>query len=253
MGQDIERSMSIISNYEDEIKALLSDVSQADDFQEEFPYRQMGKIEKSNPLDPYLLDYCFSHILGFPVKHRIIEKVNYIITFKYKGSIARAEHRKLSYCIYISKEYRKEFTAILLKVKSVLSDLFLEYGKVALHRNEFTLENNVLLFTDKLAFYRNRINKLDDESTSIEQRHSNTRGCVDSFDDILAQWNEYNEASLANKCEMTYMIEAYIDTFFSYMEHILVLLYPFVNNVSDESFYYKKIRDSRWLFDESSG
>ena len=56
-----------------------------------------------NPLNPNLLSYCFKNVLGFEVYFRIAEKVNYIIEFDYKSTYAKAEHKKMSYAIYVDK------------------------------------------------------------------------------------------------------------------------------------------------------
>lgn len=49
---------------------------------------------RKNPLDPNLLSYCFDNVLGFDVRYRIYEKVNYIIEFDYKGTYGYVAHEK---------------------------------------------------------------------------------------------------------------------------------------------------------------
>ena len=50
--------------------------------------------------------------------------------------------------------------------------------------------------------------------------------------------------------ELIYNIEAYIDTFYSALEHVLTLLFPFTNNFLSEHSYYKSfIRNTRWAWD----
>lgn len=50
--------------------------------------------------------------------------------------------------------------------------------------------------------------------------------------------------------EIKYSIEAYIDTFYSSLEHVLTLLYPFTDNFSFTKSYYKDyIRNTRWSWD----
>lgn len=47
--------------------------------------------------------------------------------------------------------------------------------------------------------------------------------------------------------ETIYDIEAYIDTFFSALEHILTLLCPFNHSLTDEKSYYRNyIRNTKW-------
>ena len=47
--------------------------------------------------------------------------------------------------------------------------------------------------------------------------------------------------------EIVYDIEAYVDTFFSALEHILTLLCPFNGGVEDKKSYYKNyIRNTKW-------
>lgn len=74
-------------------------------------------------MTPPLLAYCFRNILGFNVNFRIAEKVNYIIEFDYKGTYVVAEHKKLSYRMYIDRRYKEEIIELLKVAKMLLQQL----------------------------------------------------------------------------------------------------------------------------------
>ncbi len=50
--------------------------------------------------------------------------------------------------------------------------------------------------------------------------------------------------------EIIYSIESYIDVFFSFIEHILTLLYPFLDHFDKSKSYKDKIYNSAWTWDK---
>lgn len=240
-------NQSSISAITHEIKCLLKYIScvteqtQRDDtHQERIDYCE-------NPLNPNLLSYCFDCILGFDVQYRIFEKVNYIIEFDYKGTYAVASHCKMSYTVMIDKTYKAEVTELFRKIQPLLEKLFLLIGQDALIGNNFSMENEAPAYFAKLDFYQDRIEKLEQRRHIIEEKcHGKyeTIQCDGKYTMMRMKGAEYIQ-SLCN--EIVYDIEAYIDTFFSALEHILTLLYPFNHSLSDgKSYYGNYIRNTKW-------
>lgn len=233
-----------------EIRDLLRDFKNAtpetarnDNSSNEIGYRDI-------PLNPDLLAYCFDVILGFKVRYRIAEKVNYIIEFAYKETYAAVKHLKMSYSLYADKRYVAEIVSLLCKTKLLLESLFIHIGEQSLINNKFSMENEAQEYFSKLEFYQQRIESLECRNTTIEKK---CRGKYDVSEDedgikYIRQKGNLYLRSLCNEIE--YDIEAYIDTFFSAVEHVLTVLYPFTNNFSLVKSYYKDyIRNTRWAWD----
>lgn len=81
---------NVIATKKDEIKELLKDINKVSNATKKEDIKSVEIDFSENPLNPDLLSYCFDNILGFDVKYRIFEKVNYIIEFDYIGTLAYA-------------------------------------------------------------------------------------------------------------------------------------------------------------------
>ena len=121
----------------EEIRELLKDISAINANTQRNDDQCVDINFFENPLDPNLLAYCFDVILGFDVRYRIYEKVNYIIDFDYKGTFASARHFKMSYRLSVQKQYRDEIIAVFEKVHLLLEQLFTLIGEQALRNNDF--------------------------------------------------------------------------------------------------------------------
>ena len=230
-----------------EIKNLLKDITVVTDETERDDSTRENINLFENPLDPNLLAYCFDIILGFDVRYRIFEKVNYIIEFSYKGTFATVGHFKMSYDLSIDKRYKAELISIFKKVRSLLEELFMQIGEKALIDNEFSMKNETPDYFKKLAFYENKIETLKQREQTVRAK------CQGKYDVTL---DEYGYTHMRQKgsdylrnlrTEIIYDIEAYIDTFFAALEHVLTLLYPFVCNVEPQKSYFNNyIRNTKW-------
>lgn len=231
----------------EEIKVLLKDISVIKDTTQRNDDQHVEINFFENPLNPDLLAYCFDVILGFDVRYRIFEKVNYIIDSDYKGTFVTVGHFKMSYRMSIEKQYRDEIIASFEKVRFLLEQLFMLIGEQTLISNNFSMKNESSDYFSKLAFYEKRIERLVKRKEIIKEK------CRGKFDIIKTdgkskcmqmKGSEYlHELEL----EITYDIEAYIDTFFSALEHILTLLYPFTHRFTTNKSYYKSyIRNTKW-------
>lgn len=193
----------------------------------------------NNPLNPHLLGYCFDNILGIEVHYRIYEKVNYVIEFDYKGTYGYVTHRKMSYNLYINKKYEKELLNLFYEIKPVLGEIFMEYGKQSLENNNFTMVNESYQYNEKLNFYCNRIEEIEKLRKSLD---------ADISRDLLSY---YSNMSREKIMEQKYAIESYIDTFFSFLEHVLTLLYPFTPHFNmQKSYGIHFIHNLRWTWDK---
>ena len=231
----------------EEIKNLLKDICEIKSTTQRNDNRSVEINMFDSPLNPNLLAYCFDVILGFDVRYRIFEKVNYIVDFDYKGTFATVRHFKMSYRMSIEKQYHDEIIAIFEKVRPLLEQLFMLIGEEALTNNDFTMKNEAPDYFAKLAFYEKRIETLVKRKEIIEERCSGKYNIVETGSKYKLMKMKGSEYLSELQMEMIYDIEAYIDTFFSALEHILILLYPFTDRFTISKSYYKGyIRNTKW-------
>ena len=233
-----------------QIKSLLKEISTVSD-QTQRNNDNCAVIQYAeNPLEPNLLAYCFDIILGFDVRYKIAEKVNYIIDFDYKGTFATVGHYKMSYRLSVDKKYKEEIISVFSQVRPLLEQLFMLIGEQALANNDFSMKNEAPEYFSKLSFYETRIEKLEQRKHIVQDKCRGKYNVVkyDRGHTCMTPMGQDNLHSLHN--EITYDIEAYIDTFFSALEHVLTLLYPFTNMPSLEKSYYRNyIRNTKWAWD----
>lgn len=238
-------------DYINELKTLLQDITPAtEDTVKPQPSDTAVIDASSNPLNPNLLSYCFENILGFTVRHRIAPKVDYVVEFDYKGTLGCAESRKLGFDLTIHSMYRQELLERLGRAKELLSEYYLQCGKTALDQNNFTMYNETCGYMEKLNFYSNRISDLEARlKAQKEEEPIKIHAAMKAGENWTALFNRYSEAAHANHQEQRYAIESYIDTYFSYLEHVLTLLYPFTPQFDQgKSYYAQYIRNPRWTW-----
>jgi len=246
MGEETKQEKTIESLTE-EIKTLLEDISVIKDTTQRVDDQCVEINFFENPLHPNLLAYCFDVILGFDVRYRIFEKVNYVIDFDYKGTFATVGHFKMSYRLSIQKQYRDEIIASFEKVHPLLEQLFMLIGEKALISNDFSMENESCDYFSKLAFYEKRIESLVQRQKIVEEKCHGKYDIIETDGKYKCMRMKGSDYLRALESEITYDIEAYIDTFFSALEHVLTLLYPFTDRFATTKSYYKSyIRNTKW-------
>ena len=159
-----------VESLKSEVKFILKDISVIKDSTHRNDNEHVEINFFENPLNPNLLAYCFDIILGFDVRYRIFEKVNYVIDFDYKDTFATVGHFKMSYCLSIEKQYRDEIIASFEKVQPLLEQLFMIIGEQSLISNEFSMENESRDYFSKLEFYEERIKSLVQRKEIIEEK-----------------------------------------------------------------------------------
>ena len=230
-----------------EIKSILEDISIIKDNAQRNDDQRVEINYFENPLNPNLLAYCFDVILGFDVRYRIFEKVNYVIDFDYKGTFATVGHFKMSYRLSIEKQYHDEIIANFEKVRPLLEQLFMLIGEQALSNNDFSMKNESRDYFSKLTFYEKRIENLVRRKGIIEEKCHGKYDITEIDGKYKCMRMKGSDYLIALEAEITYDIEAYIDTFFSALEHVLTLLYPFTDRFAETKSYYKSyIRNTKW-------
>ena len=121
---------------------------------------------------------------------------------------------------------------MLKRVKPLLEKLFMMLGEHALNHNVFSMKNETKEYFAKLGFYEKRIENLVRRKGIIEEK------CYGKYDIVKIKGNikciRMKGADYINtiESEIVYDMKSYIDTFFSALEHVLTLLFPFTDTKS---------------------
>lgn len=240
------------------IKELMKDFSQYI-FKDDDKSRKL--VEICCPIEPDLMGYIFDKILGFSVKYRIFEKVNYFICFKYKHAIGTLGHYKLSYRLNIEENVKDEILKILEEVKVLIEKALLKYSEDAVKDNKYSLPNHFDLYKEKIDLLEKRITDIPNRLKKLklkEKREHKRR--KEEFHKITATHefikNQNNENVLITtslgeflerywvlerdlKGELSYTIELYIENWFAFIEHIFSLLLPMTKYYNPNEEYSK--------------
>lgn len=157
----------------------------------------------------------------------------------------------MSYRLSVQKQYRDEIIAVFEKVHLLLEQLFTLIGEQALRNNDFSMKNESCDYFSKLKFYENRIENLVCRKKTIEEKCRGKYDITEIDGKYKCMRMKGSDYLIALGSEITYDIEAYIDTFFSALEHVLTLLYPFTDNFSaGKSYYSNCIRNTKWHWEK---
>lgn len=231
------------NKYTDIIKDKMKDFIQYQFSEEEIKNNNL--ISCLCPVEPDLMGYVFNKILNFEVKYRPFEKINYQISFKYKGSLGCISHFKLSYTLYLEEKIKDEVLEILVEVNELLEKALIEYSEEAVKKNLYSLPNfydeylkKINIIEQNIERIKNKIIRKKELKKRDIQRLKNTGEAdniieVDLGDGIKSLRfptyeveKKYDKKIIILEKELSYTIELYIDNFYSLLEHFLVLLFP---------------------------
>lgn len=215
-----------------------------------------------NNIDPHLIGYIFSHILNFNIDYRPIEKINYFIKFIYKENKCVIVHAKLSFKLYCIEEIKKEILEIFKEAIVVLEQALLTYSEEAVVNNDYSLPNYIVYYENKISVIDNDINSNIGEIDRLKKAFQlnekklrdgvllgNEDNEIDRYVEIEKPLRElafkYHDELDNLEIRLSYLIELYIDNFFSYIEHFLCLLIPMTDEY-DETEKYAKILGYDW-------
>lgn len=175
----------------------------------------LKNLERCNiKYNPNLFGYIFDKILDFKMEYRPMEKINYMICFEYKGKECFIEHSKFYFSLYIDSELKEDLLSLLEEVNILFEQALIEYSENAVKKNDFTLPNYY-------NYYREKINCINEEICLILRE---VEGISLTRNDVL-------------KIKLSYLIELYIDSYFSYLEHLLILLFPMTVKYNENDRY----------------
>lgn len=183
-------------------------------------------LYKYSDLDPQIIGNIFSNILNFKIDFHPIEKIDYIISFKYKNKIFRIENRKMAFELFGEDDsIFKEIIDIFMECIKLYEEALYEYSKLEVKKGNYSLRNYYNYYQEKLSFIENEIIEL-----------------INNYDKVMKS-KDYLKKSIA-RTRLSNIIELYYYNVYSYIEHIICLIIPLLD-IYNKSDYNEKINNSR--------
>ena len=170
---------------------------------------------------PQIIFFLLAKILEYPNQTHL-EKTLWIIAFKFKGEFFEIAYQKFGLRLYFSQSiqdeddfqsYKKEILYYLrAAIREIEKYVLKDYAKKQIEDWQITIDNQYVKFTNMYHYFREQAA----ESFGTEKVVS--KGAKSVFGNFF-QWNLIG----------FYNTSAMLDTFFSRLEHLLVLSLPFLN------------------------
>ncbi|WP_020610686.1 hypothetical protein [Gracilibacillus lacisalsi] len=167
---------------------------------------------------PYMVFITFGSILKFDYLVEPFEKVAWFLPFKYKGCSFAFSHEKfglkiLSYDDKSNHEIERDMLIQVIKMIKIADELLEPIATEQVEKGNITIENQFHKFNERYLFFRKKANE------------------VFQNDNVPVINGEIGLASfLNNRSQRTkegfYYGQAMLDAYFSFLEHLCVLLLP---------------------------
>lgn len=168
---------------------------------------------------PYMIYIIFVKFLGFKHTYKPMEKVLYEIPFQYQDYYCMFSMKKFGLNFIINSKDEGIIRAIFKKIKSasrIAERLLKPIITESIDNGNVTIENRSSILRERYLYFREMVNNI-----ILDQE----RGKYEGLERITGVFNKRSEM---NK-KIFFNTQAMLDAYFSFQEHILILLLPFTN------------------------
>ncbi|MEC2159753.1 hypothetical protein [Virgibacillus halodenitrificans] len=169
--------------------------------------------------EPYMIYIIFVQLLGFEHTYKPMEKVLYEIPFQYKGYYCVFAMEKFGLKFFINSKDEASLELIFSKIKratKIVERLLKPIVTESIDNGEVTIENQSGTLRRRYLYFRSRTEKIIFEYNSGELEESI------SMAERINRKVELKELIIFNT-------QAMLEAYFSFQEHLLILLLPFAN------------------------
>jgi len=188
-------------------------------------------IDRTELPVPELIKYLLGGILKCKVYGQG-EKVRWQVLFNYKNHLCSFALQKFGLHLYVSETISEDGDVSKIKnqivgkinrvIKRTEKKLFTPFANEQIKKNNVTIANNYHRLEERYLFFKD---KVEEELKPKEKSEPS---------DISMLPNTLNDLVQSQKKVLYYTL-AMLDAYFSYLEHLFVLLYPFSTNKSEEN------------------
>lgn len=211
-----------------------------------YPFKIPQKHKIKYPFIVYLI---FKDILDFPILPRF-EKVAWEIPILFKGKEFVLAHRKFGFDISAFKE-SKELQDLAVEaiekiniatplVETVINPKIQEQVRLG----NITLESKYTSIRSRYIFFRKKLENKNNHDL-IELKSKITNFNWSNFKTSEEAEKSYNEIQRLRNSN-SYYLYAMIDSYFSLLEHISVLLIPFLSHIRISELDFEKFIGQNW-------
>ncbi|WP_430489370.1 hypothetical protein [Rossellomorea marisflavi] len=168
-------------------------------------------------IEPYMIYTIFVRLLEFNHTYKPMEKILFEIPFKYKNIYGVFSMDKFGLNLSITtneEELLKDLFEKLNSAGKIAESLLKPFITEAIGNGEITIENQTGILRQRYLYFRKRVKEIYDE---IEDNEDYPAGS------IVGGLNR----KINLEKEIIFNTQAMLDAYFSFQEHLLILLLPF--------------------------
>lgn len=170
-----------------------------------------------NYIEPYMIYTIFVRLLEFNHTYKPMEKILFEIPFKYKNIYGVFSMGKFGLSLSITtneEDLLKDLFEKLNSASKIAESLLKPFITEAIGNGEITIENQTGILRQRYLYFRKRVKEIYDEREDNENYHAGS---------IVGGLNR----KINLEKEIIFNTQAMLDAYFSFQEHLLILLLPF--------------------------
>jgi CRISPR/Cas system CMR-associated protein Cmr5 small subunit len=212
-----------------------------------------GKIStfcnKDIPLESGLIIYFFKIVKEWKFEIKIGDKINFWLSFLYKKQPCQIIDSKTSYTLSCPETISLELIADLKLVRHHIEQVLIKEANESLKNNDYSIKNYYRILESRYRFFEKRIltyiqylkknsyryRIIQDEIVFCSPIIHQIGKALNEEEMHLEKQEKIKWSRITSKYNgLTHLIVAYIDAFYSFLNHILLLLYPMVFNINNK-------------------
>ncbi|PFE14042.1 hypothetical protein [Bacillus cereus] len=170
-------------------------------------------------IEPYMIYIIFVQLLEFEHGYKTIEKVMYEIPFQYQEHYCMFSMEKFGLKLIINTTDEGILKTLFRKIKSaakIAEKLLNPIIAESIDNGDITIENQSGILRQKYLYFRGRVEQIFSDNTDEKVREP--KGLVGGLN-----------SRIKLEKEIVFNTQAMLDAYFSFQEHLLILLLVFTN------------------------
>lgn len=223
-----------------------SDLGDGRKMMQRFPFELPKELKIKYPFIVYLM---FTEIYNYPTLPRF-EKVAWEIPILYKGNEFVLAHRKFGFDITAFRDSDElkslavEAIGQIIKAIPLVEAMINPKIEEQIQLGNITLESKYSQIRNRYLFFRGKLEDKDN-SEITELKHRAKNFSWKNFGSKSEALNEYNRINMLQNTS-AYFLYAMIDSYFSLLEHISVLLIPFLSHIKVVDLDFERFIGENW-------
>lgn len=167
----------------------------------------------------YMVFFMFAYLKKIDYKYKPMEKVLWEIPFQFRDKFFYFTVRKFGFRLISSTEDHEMIKTLIKKVNSaikIVDRMMSPLLKEVVNKGDITFLNQSNFYHERYLYFKNKASKIYEKD--INEEKGITTGFFPSF-----------HSKIQLEREGLFNTQAMLDAYFSYQEHLLILLFPFTD------------------------